>query len=172
MADHDLSAIINVINLYATAVDTHQWALLDRVFTPDIAIDFGGPIAWEGLESLKEGFAVVHTPFECTQHFTTNHQVRVDGDTATCLSYVMGRFIRTVPEGDNLFESTGWYDDTLVRTPQGWRIQHRSSRMTWWGGNPAVLQTTPQAGVPETLDSLSTHASANGIRHLQALLGD
>ena len=169
MAD-DITAITATINLYAVAVDTLHWELFDRVFTPDIAIDFGGPAAFAGLDTLKAAFAAIHAPFRATQHFTSNHHIAVSGDEATCLSYVRGVFVRDVP-GGAMFESTGWYDDRLVRTPEGWRISWRASRMTWWGGNPEVLRTSPEAGVPEETDSLSAEAAAGRLVHLAALLG-
>ena len=75
-----------------------------------------------------------------------------------------------MPDGGNMFESTGWYDDTLVRTAEGWRIASRSSRMTWWGGNPDVLRTAPEAGPPAETDSLCAEAVAGRLTHLRALL--
>lgn len=168
---NDIADIVNVINLYAVAVDTHSWDLLDEVFTEDVAVSFGGPAAFQGRAQLKQAFAAIHEPFESTQHITTNHQVKVAGDSATALAYVFGRFMRSVPEGGNLFESTGWYDDALVRTANGWRISRRSSRMTWWGGNPVVLQTAPGAGTPEVLASLCADARADALAHVRALKG-
>ena len=65
----------------------------------------------------------------------------------------------------------GWYDDVVVRTPQGWRISRRSCRTQWWGGNPAVLQTTPDVHVEHVLDSLRAEVQAGRILHFQALSG-
>jgi hypothetical protein len=112
---------------------------------------------------------VIHAPFEATQHATRGHHVAVDGDRATCLSYVHARFIRQVPAGGNMFESSGWYDDELVRTPAGWRISKRSCRMVWWGGNPAVLETAPEVKVEQVLDSLRAEAAAGRLGHLRRL---
>jgi hypothetical protein len=164
----EIAAITNVINLYPLAVDTQSWALFDRVFTEDIQCDFGGPAVWNDRASLKLAFDAIHAPFAATQHATRGHHVAVDGDRATCLSYVLGRFIRDVP-GGNMFESAGWYDDALIRTPEGWRISRRVCRMLWWGGNPAVLQTSPDVPVEPMLDSLVAEARAGRLGHLQAL---
>jgi hypothetical protein len=161
--------IVNVINIYPIAVDTLTWNLFDLVFTDDVTADFGGAAKWSDLTSFKEVFAVIHAPFESTQHVTTNHQVVVDGERASCLSYVHGRFIRTVPEGGNMFESGGWYDDQLVRTNQGWRISNRVCRMQWWTGNPAVLETMPGIKVEQVLNSLRGEAAAGTIAHLKNL---
>jgi SnoaL-like domain len=109
---------------------------------------------------------MIHAPFASTQHATRSHHVAVDGDSASCLSYVHARFIRDVPEGGDMFESTGWYEDVLSRTAAGWRIAHRKCRMNWWGGNPAVLQTTPAVNIAHVLDSLFIEASAGKIAHL------
>jgi hypothetical protein len=169
MGNSDIPAIVNVINLYPIAVDTLRWQLFDQVFTPDVMADFGGAAVWHDLASLKQAFEMIHQPFNATQHVTTNHQVVVHGERASCLSYVHGRFIRPVPEGGNMFESSGWYDDQLVRTPDGWRISRRVCRMLWWGGNPAVLETMPGVKVEQVLDTLRAEADAERIAHLAGL---
>lgn len=169
MKAKNIVAIVNTVNLYPVAVDTLQWDLFDRTFTEDALVDFGGPAVFEGLGTLKAAFEAIHAPFKATQHFTSNHQVAGKGDEATCLSYVRGVFVREVPEGGNMFESTGWYDDRLVRTRDGWRIAKRICRMTWYGGNPEVLRTSPEAGVAEETDSLSAEARGNRIGHLTML---
>ena len=112
---------------------------------------------------------MIHAPFHATQHATRGHHVAGEGDRATCLSYVLGRFIREVPGGDNMFESAGWYDDELVRTDGGWRISRRICRMVWWGGNPAVLETAPGVKVEHVLDSLCAEAKAGRVGHLRSL---
>jgi hypothetical protein len=171
VSGEDITEVINVINLYPVAVDTRRWELFDRVFTQDVKTDFGGGARWDDLATLKRDFAVVHGPFEATQHFTTNHQVVVKGDIAHCISYVHGRFIRQVPSGGNMFESCGWYDDALVRTGAGWRISMRACRMVWAGGNPVVLQTMPGVTGDQKLDSLDREAANGNIAYIHALTG-
>lgn len=171
MQAQDFATIVNVINLYAMAVDTQQWDLFDHVFTDDATTDFGGPAVFSGLSTIKEIFAAIHAPFSSTMHVTTNHHVSVIGTTATCLSYVHGRFIRDVGGGGNMFESSGWYDDALVQVDEHWRIERRSCRTVWWGGNPAVLQTTPDVHIEPDLNSLRIDARAGSLGHLGRLAG-
>lgn len=166
MEAQDIAAIVNVINLYPVAVDTQRWALFDRVFTEDARTDFGGPAVFEGREHIKQVFEAIHLPFDATQHATRGHHVLVDGDRATCLSYVHARFIRQAVEGGNMFESAGWYDDALIRTADGWRIALRTCRTLWSGGNPAVLQTTPDVHVEQVFQSLRAEAGAGRLGHL------
>jgi hypothetical protein len=168
MRGEDIVEIISVVNLYPIAVDTRRWDLFDQVFTSDAQTDFGGGARWTDLTSLKRDFAVVHEPFEATQHVTTNHQVVGNEREANCISYVHGRFIRQVP-GGNMFESAGWYDDTLVRTAAGWRIKVRNCRAVWTGGNPKVLQTMEGVTGEQQLDSLSRDAAAGKLGFLQAV---
>ena len=170
MSSDQIPIIVNLINLYPVAVDAQDWELLDLIFTEDACADFGGPAVFQGLAVLKQAFAAIHEPFAATQHVTTNHQVAlVDADTATCLSYVHGRFIRDVPQGGNMFESTGWYDDQLIRTAAGWRIRHRACRTVWCGGNPRVLQTTADVNADAALHSLRSDGRAGEVNHLHQL---
>lgn len=172
MAAEQIAEIVNLINFYPIAVDSQQWHLFDQIFTEDVEADFGAPAVWQGLASLKQAFAAIHEPFASTQHATRGHHVAFTGEgRATCLSYVHGRFIREVPEGDNMFESIGWYDDALVRTADGWRISRRICRTQWCGGNPRVLQTTPDVPVEHILHSLRDAGRAGRIGHFQALAG-
>ena len=162
------SDIIDVVNLYALAVDTQRFELFERIFTADAQADFGPGIHWRDRASLQRDFAFIHAPFQSTQHVTTNHVVNVQSDGAHCASYVHGRFVRDLPDG-NMFESSGWYDDRLVLTDVGWRIAHRTCRMTWWGGNPKVLEKKEGAKVERTLNSLREEAEGNRIAFLRSL---
>lgn len=168
MNSRDEVEIIGIINLYAFMVDSQQWSLFDQVFCVDVMADFGGGAVWEDRDSFKRDFVAVHTPFDSTQHMTSNHVVRVRAEQAYCVSYVHGRFIRKV-EGGHLFESTGWYDDLLVKTEEGWRISKRVCRSVWADGNPRVMETLPGiSGVPQ-LYSLKVEAESGAVRFLQGL---
>jgi len=69
-----------------------------------------------------------------------------------------------------LWDGTGWYDDTLLRTPAGWRIIRRVCRITWWTGNPLVNETI--AGVKFELGTtvLRREADAGRVGVLGAML--
>ena len=69
-----------------------------------------------------------------------------------------------------MFESAGWYDDSLVTVSRGWRIKKRVCRMQWWGGNPAVLETVPGIKVEQVVNSLRSEAGARNIAHVTNLL--
>ena len=167
MNGDDFAQIVNLVNLYAVATDSHRYHLFERIFTPDVHLDFGAGAAIEGLDVLMAGYAEIHAVFSATQHMTSGHVVDVAGDDARCFSYVSGRFRRTLPDGEGLFQSTGWYDDILRRTPQGWRIARRVSRMVTWSGDIRVMQAMPGVDTDYVLVSLFEEADAGRVTFLQ-----
>lgn len=168
MSAADIVEIVNVVNLYPIAVDSLSFDLFDEIFLDDAHVDFGGPAQWRDLATMKRDFLAIHQPFEATQHNTSNHRVDVRGDTANCISYVIARFVRDVPEGGTLFEAFGWYDDFLERTRAGWRIKRRVNR-TWGGrGNQAVMQTMPGVTVELRHHALSREGATGDVMFLNA----
>lgn len=68
-------------------------------------------------------------------HISADALIDIDGDTARQRVFIL-LYRRESPTGENQFFGTGWYDDLLVRTPDGWRIKHRESfidrsRLPW-----------------------------------------
>ena len=51
-ADH--LEIQTVLNLYASAIDKHNWSLLDSVFTPDAVANFIGIGQFEGRQAIAD----------------------------------------------------------------------------------------------------------------------
>ena len=166
----DHNAIVNVINLYALAVDTLCFDLFDRVFTPDVQLDYYPGSRMAGLAQVKQEFLLAHEGLDASQHTVANHQVIVDGDRANAIAYVVARLIRNVPEGGvNYWEFGGWYDDSLVRTPAGWRIQRRACRGNWWEGNPRVAECRPEWVFRPDVTLLRNAAKAGESEFLKAV---
>jgi hypothetical protein len=69
-----------------------------------------------------------HAGMGHTMHRTSNIaiDVHVDGDRAVSRSSVDG--VLMAADGQSGFNPIGFYDDDLVRTPDGWRIAHRTFR--------------------------------------------
>jgi hypothetical protein len=145
--DSDVVAITQLVNLYGLAVDSQRWQLFDRIFVTDVDADYGATSHWTDREQFKADFAAFHAPFDSTQHTMSTHVVHVDGDRAYSFCNGGWRLVRKAADGNPLWEplwdGSGWYDDTLMRTPGGWRITRRVCRITWWTGNPLVNETIP-----------------------------
>ena len=71
--------------------------------------------------------------------------------------------LRKAAGGNPLWDGTGWYDDTLVRTHGGWRITRRVCRITWWTGNPLVNETIPEVKFELATTVLRREADAGRI---------
>jgi hypothetical protein len=169
MADQDLPAIVNVINLYGLAMDTQRWDLFDRIFTADVDVDFGPGSQWKDRAAFKSDFGAYHAVFDSTQHVMTNHAVEVQGDQAQAFTYGLWRLIRRGMEGGDFWEGTGWYDDELVRTAEGWRIRRRVCRLVWWGGNALVNQPIPGVSFEGKYLSLREEAAAERVGFVNAI---
>jgi len=167
----DKEAIRELVNLYGLAVDSQRWDLFDRIFADDIDADYSETAHWRDLASYKRDFAAFHDPFDSTQHCMMNHLVNVEGDAAQALTYGTWRLVRKAVDGMPLWDGSGWYDDELVRTNDGWRIRTRICRIVWWVGNPQVNETIP--GVKFELDTsvLRREGEAGRVRYLNAIAG-
>lgn len=163
MKADDFSQIVNLVNLYAVATDSRRYELFEQIFTDDIHLDFGAGAALDGLPMLMTAYRAIHEVFDATQHMTSGHTVKVNGDEARCFSYVSGRFRRKLEDSAGLFESTGWYDDDLVRTDGGWRIRRRISRMVSHTGDVRVMQAMPDVDTNYVLSALSAEVDAGKV---------
>ena len=170
-------AIVDGLNLYAVALDSHAWDLWDLVFTGDADLDYPGAMHWSDLESFKREFGAYHETLRAHQHVISNHQAVVRGDEAHALSYSNYRlYEHGQNDAENMREGMAWYDDRLVLTPAGWRIAARRARVFWHRGTPprgADAQGNAQAygAMMQTafVDDFAAEAHAGQIGYINAL---
>ncbi|MCV7089157.1 nuclear transport factor 2 family protein [Mycobacterium interjectum] len=121
MSDRD--DIFDLTVRYATAIDSQQYWLLTRVFTEDARVDYGVVGQWAGGAEVAQFMEAVHVGAAHTIHRMTNQAIAIDGDTATIRTYVDALILMEDGSGAN---PVGYYDDHVARTPDGWRIDHRT----------------------------------------------
>jgi ketosteroid isomerase-like protein len=136
--DEDLITAVTI--RYCWALDTREFDRLSHVFTPDAVGDYGSLGTFHGPDEIAGFVAKVLTPLDASQHLVSNHDVAVNGDTATCRCQLQAQHFREAAEGGATYLVGGYYVDDLVRTPAGWRIHHRSLHRTWTDGNHAVVR--------------------------------
>ena len=132
---YDRMEIIDTINRYATSVDTRDWDLFLTCYTDEmnadmVSIGFSEPMdmpAREFLEIIKGAV----DPFESTQHIISNHVIDIDGDNATCVCYLQAQHFRQDDTGAHALLIGGYYANSLIRTPAGWRINKYKVVKTW-----------------------------------------
>ena len=139
----DRAAIGDVVTAYASAVDGRDWARFRALFEDRVFIDFRSfdPTLYrlltrDELVEITQKLAA----FDATQHLSTNHVVRVDGDRATCVSYMhAGHFLTR--EGEQHFCFLyGYYTHELQRTSAGWSIDRYGLEVTGQLGDPRVFE--------------------------------
>ena len=131
---------------YVEAIDAKDWDLLDSVFTHDAFLDYessGGPAGKGAYPVIKEWLKGNLAIFPMTQHMIGKSLVEIDGDTASCRTIFynpMGVPVNADgvydPAGDELhiFVVGGWYNDTCIRTDQGWRIKRKVEEQAYTEG--------------------------------------
>lgn len=129
MDPHDDHAqITDVLIRYATGIDQRDWPLFRTCFTLDVDADYDSIGAFAGVDALTSVMEKAHGAMGPTFHRITNVVIDVDGDHATARSYVHAVLIVSKEDRDNWVDVVGSYDDTFVRTDDGWRISRRASR--------------------------------------------
>ena len=170
MSENDKTAIVEVLNLYAFALDARQWDLFDRIFTPDVVAEFGpAGTAWTNIDDFKSGFKAFHATLDSHQHTMMGQLVQVDGDVAHAFSYGNWLLIRDAAPGGPVWNGTGWYDDELVRTEAGWRISRRVCKLQGWSGNPLVPEPNGDQNPDMKLNRLHEFAESGALGFLRAI---
>jgi 3-phenylpropionate/cinnamic acid dioxygenase small subunit len=123
--------IAEVLIRYATGIDRRDWDLFRSCFTSDCRAEYEGIGTWESADAITDFMVTAHAGMGHTMHRMSNMAIDVDSDSdsdrAVARSYVDG--ILMAADGETGFNPIGFYDDELVRTPDGWRIAHRTFTM-------------------------------------------
>lgn len=123
---------------YCRALDTNDWPLLDDVFLPDATAELGSSTTLVGIEAIRGRIRGALEHLDDSQHLVGNHEIDVTGETATHRCYLQAQHIRASAAGGPNYIVAGRYEDRLVRTPNGWRIAHRTLTVMWTDGNVSV----------------------------------
>ena len=129
--------ITDVLTRYTRAIDTGEWDLLDRVFTPDAEIDYTetGGIAGRFGE-VKAWLAESLPLFPQRQHLLGQVSVELDAaGQAQVAAYFYNPMV--LPSGDGpgvVVEFGGIYHHTMLRTPGGWRSRRLHEQLVWKRG--------------------------------------
>ena len=106
---------------YHAYVNEGQHALIGALFSQSGVVDFGDLGRRVGREAIELLFAeeLIHEDLSFIKQFNHNHAVELEGDRATGFSYLEAK---NVLAGEAT-RVAARYDDTYVRTTEGWRFQ-------------------------------------------------
>ena len=161
----DGESIVQLMNLYALAIDAKQLAIWDRVFTSDVTADYPWG-RWVGLAPWREAFEEnIVAPFDVTQHLMLNVVWTVSHDAGRLLAQGMFHMVRRGFPGGDMMSGGAWFDSALRMTPEGWRISEQTCRVTWMSGNAAVMSRRP----PSPPTSMSEGIADGTLKFIDSL---
>jgi hypothetical protein len=151
----DYLEIQQLVYRYPYGLDTgaDQGNLFANVFTMDGSF-IGGPSRVDGREKLA-AFAFGHRPGQgplYARNFSTNVLIRPSPEGATGKIYAV---VMDIGEGNGKPSSVlngGHYEDSYVRTPDGWRIKSRQFLPSRGGEQTTAPVSVPHAPVKVATD--------------------
>jgi hypothetical protein len=135
----DRQAIIDVLNSYATCLDTRDWSGLNDVFHPNATGEYG--VELNGRAAIVGAIRSFLDGCGPSQHLLGNYQIVIEGDHAQSVTKARVLHVGAGERADlTPYEAIGVYRDRLVRTSDGWRIIARHFAVHISIGDINVLQ--------------------------------
>lgn len=137
----DRVLISECVITYAVAIDRADWVMYAGCFTDPVHIDFSeaGLPANDFPRAAFVGFASAGLGgFTARQHLSPNHIVEfdeTDPGRAICYSYMYAQHYLKDADGGDFFLMRGSYDNHMLRTADGWRIERLVQHLSWSEGN-------------------------------------
>lgn len=119
---------------YADAVNRRAWDDLEALFRPDATVELDlGERGHRTLEGPATVSGFIRGALERFRFFqlvvlTSKVDLRPEGRPETASARLTITELRVPVDGDERDDSFGVYHDRYVRTPDGWRIEHRHYR--------------------------------------------
>jgi len=125
----DKDSIVDVVHRYSYCVDHRLYDEVVELFTTDCVVDYGpgNGSAVRSRAALRRLFGHPEGGFKATSHHNANILVTFESeDLATVRTSVYAWHEQTDGITPRLW---GYYHDSVVRTPEGWRIARRQLRV-------------------------------------------
>jgi len=146
----DRAAISELMYRYGMSIDTRDWRALRSCFADEMEIDLAGTplragnlIAMSGDQWLASIERIV-TKFAVTQHMISPYHIEVNGDRAVCVANLQARhFPPEYKDEKSVWGLGGYYTNTMLRTPRGWKIRIWKLTETWQENAPDPASVAP-----------------------------
>jgi SnoaL-like domain len=127
--------IAALLHKYARGVDTKDWELWRSVFTDDAQIDYSSANGIVGTrDDVADWLSRSFTAIPMSQHYITNIEAEVTGDTATVRAMFYNPM--QLPGMAEMSYCGGYYHHEMLRTPDGWRSRHLREENAWFVNRP------------------------------------
>ena len=130
--------IVDLTIAYTWIIDHGPRERLREIFTKN-AVFIIDPRHLNGIDEIRGKIERTLGGLSSSQHIVSNHQVSIDGDTATSRCYLHAQHTLNETEGGDNYVMAGRYIDKLVRVDSEWRITERQLMLDWTEGNNRVL---------------------------------
>ena len=130
----DRFAISDLYDRQLAAAEAWDLAAYDTTFTADAEIDlrdFDQPV--RRYPEYRDWLASLRAVMPKAQRISGGLRLHLDGDRATTRVPVACFVHFDTGDGPVLTFTGLFYNDTLERTPDGWRITHRYEELAWQG---------------------------------------
>lgn len=148
--ESDREQIVEIVNGIGNSADRRDWVACRAFWIEEPFVDYSSLSGQPGVRvraaDLIAGWNAFLPKFKFTQHFITNHEVRISGDRADCRSYVHAIHNLPFAEGGDMWGVYGVYEHELVKTPTGWKVSKMIFRLLAQEGNrglPALAAKAP-----------------------------
>jgi hypothetical protein len=144
----DVTVIRDLVDEIDDTSDRKDWEACRLLFADVLEIDFasltGGEPASLPADALINAWRENLHGRKPSFHLRTHHRIRVDGDTATCVSHGYAlNILRREGGDDDLWEAWGWYTHAMQRFTNGWRCTGMKIDVLHTRGNAEAVQTSP-----------------------------
>lgn len=127
---YDLQALSDIAEIrqlnarYNRDADKGDGEAYAKNFTEDAEFTIVGNRVYRGRAEIASAAAAT----QVTVHVTTEPEIELKGDTAEQRVRMLS-IVRSLDGSRNDFVASGWYVDTLKRTPEGWRYYRRRAEL-------------------------------------------
>ena len=136
----DRMAVADVVVRYFEFVDAKAWDRMHEVFTDDTTTRWTADSLVEGRDAIVGALRhMIGSDEIVTYHHVASMAPVVDGDSAVVTAHVRAMHHGVGPRAGKFYESLGIQPNRLVRTPDGWRIQHHEWQIAVMLGNREEL---------------------------------
>jgi SnoaL-like domain len=155
------AAITDVVTNLAHAQDDKDWETMRQLFAHQVHLDMSrqsdGPILDVTPEQLADLARATLDGFDCTQHFTANLEMHLDGARARCRVHVIAYHqLLTQPGVTDFCTMRGYWHLVLRKTGERWLIEQWAiERAAPWEGDPSVYQLAAAAAEAPTNSALT-----------------
>jgi len=135
----DRIEVEDVLTRYCYAVDDRNWDRYRELFTPNAVIDdtVTGGIR-SGVEEHIAYMKKALSKISISQHTISTVLVELKGNDARVRAHCSCPMVLDVGEGKtHVFFQGLWYRNLLIRTHEGWKIEHLLEEGYWQHNAPA-----------------------------------